>query len=79
MNNSELTPVSLNNQIINDFTQNVQDSITSFILKYFHGNELLTELPGKIVNVNLNTVLKNMELSDSQIKILSDYINSYQF
>lgn len=61
MNNSELTPVSLNNQIINDFTQNIQDSIRAFILEYFHGNELLAELPGKTVNVNLNTVFKNHE------------------
>jgi len=74
MNNSEL-----NNQIINDFTQNVQDSITAFILEYFHGNEQLISLPGKITNINLNTILKNMELSDNQIKILSDYINFYQF
>lgn len=67
------------NQIINVFTQNAESFITAFIQQNFIGNEQLQELPGKVTNVNLNTVLKNMELTPKQLKVLTDYINFYQF
>lgn len=64
------------NQIINDFTQNAESFITAFIQQNFIGNEQLQELPGKVTNVNLNTVLKKHGINTKTIKSLN---RLYQF
>lgn len=67
----------MNNQlkqlIINNFGLTIESFITCYIIQNFQGNEQLQELPGKVTNINITTLLNQLELTDKQLKILSDY------